>query len=112
MTGLGKFKQGGWEGRLLTLTLDRKIRLVPNDDRKSENAPDFIALLGWSRVGEAWKAETTGENAREYLRVQLHDPLVSGPIRAALFPAPDGLTAELMISKPRSTSALSDTSAS
>jgi uncharacterized protein (DUF736 family) len=102
MRGLGTFKpskQGGWEGRLLTLTLDRKVRLVPNDDRRSEQAPDYIALLGWSRVGEAWKARSRGEAARDYLRVHLHDPTWPAPLKAALFPAPDGATAQLVLSE-------------
>lgn len=102
MDVIGRFKpskQGGWEGRLHTLTLDRKIRLVPNDNQHSERAPTHIVLLGWDRCGEAWEARSKGETPRVYLRVQLRDPTWSGPLRAVLFPAPDGLTAELVGSR-------------
>lgn len=98
MSEPGKFtpsKQGGWEGRIQTLTLDCKVRLVPNDNRKTDEAPDFIVLLGWSRVGEAWEAKSRSDPPRPYLRIRLHDPTWPAPLRAALFPAPDGLTAEL-----------------
>ncbi|MBK1967784.1 MULTISPECIES: DUF736 family protein [Brevundimonas] len=98
---IGKFKptkQGGWEGRIETLLIDRKIRFVPNDDRRNDNSPDYVVMLGWSRVGEAWKATSRGENPRDYLRVRLNDPW-SEPKRATLFPAPDGATAELVWSR-------------
>jgi len=95
----GTFKlsaQGGWEGRLLTLTIDRKLRFLPNDDRKSENGPDFIAMLGWSKVGAAWRARSRGEPPRDYLRIQFHDPTWASPLRAMLFLSQDGLTAQLV----------------
>jgi len=104
MTVIGMFKlsrQGGWEGRVRTLAIDRKIRLVPNDDRRSEQAPGYIVLLDWFRVGEAWEARSRGEMPRDYLRVQLHDPTWIVPITALLFPSPDGMTAELIMSHRR-----------
>lgn len=102
MDVIGHFKpskQGGWEGRLHTLTLDRKIRLVPNDNRHSERAPTHIVLLGWDRCGEAWEAQSRGETPRDFLRVQLRDPTWPAPRRAMLFPAPDGTSAELVLSQ-------------
>lgn len=40
---IGRFKRskrGGWEGEINTLTINRrKLRLVPNDNRVSEDAP-------------------------------------------------------------------------
>jgi len=92
-------KQGGWEGRILTLTIDRKVRFVPNDNRQSEQAPAFLALVGWSRIGEAWEARSRGDNSRDFLRVQLFDPIWPEPLRGALFPAPNGLSAELVWSR-------------
>jgi len=89
-------KRGGWEGRIHTLTIDRKVRLVPNDNRRTEHAPAYIVLLGWTRVGEAWEARSNGDPPRDYLRVQLRDPTWSAPLKLALFPAPDGLSAELV----------------
>lgn len=102
MSEPGKFtpsKQGGWEGRIQTLTLDRKLRLVPNDNRRSENAPDYIVLMGWARVGEAWEAKSRADPPRPYLRIRLHDPTWAAPLRAALLPDPNGLTAELLFSQ-------------
>lgn len=102
MSVIGKFKptrEGGWEGRIETLLIDRKIRFVPNDDRRGASSPDYIVMLGWSRVGEAWKAESFGETPREYLRVRLNDPW-SQPKRAILFPAADGNSADLSVKTP------------
>ncbi|WP_191555602.1 DUF736 domain-containing protein [Brevundimonas aurantiaca] len=99
MAVIGRFKAsklGGWEGAIQTLTIDRKVRLVPNDDRRREQAPSYIVLLGWSRIGEAWEARSRGETPRDYLRVQLNDPTWVAPLSAVLFPASDGLTAELV----------------
>ena len=47
---IGRFKrskQGGWEGEISTLAIQRQIRLVPNDDRVSDRAPSFRVMLGW-----------------------------------------------------------------
>ena len=47
---IGRFKrskQGGWEGEITTLTIQRKVRLVPNDDRVNDNAPAFRVMLAW-----------------------------------------------------------------
>lgn len=99
MAVIGRFtpsKQGGWEGRIHTLAIDRKVRLVPNDDRRSEQAPHYVILLGWCRVGEAWEARSRGKTPRDYLRVQINDPTWIASVTATLFPAPDGLTAELV----------------
>lgn len=99
MSAPGKFtpsKQGGWEGRIQTLTVDRKVRLVPNDNRRSDRAPDYIVLLGWARVGEAWEARSRTDPPRDYLRVRLRDPSWGSPLRAALLPASDGQTADLV----------------
>lgn len=103
MDVIGRFKpskQGGWEGRIHTLTIDRKVRLVPNDNRQNDRAPTHIALLGWDRCGEAWEGRSRGDTPRDYLRVQLRDPVRSLLVRAVLFPSEDGGSAELLISDP------------
>ncbi|MEK9211611.1 DUF736 domain-containing protein [Sphingomonas sp. 2378] len=97
---IGRFKpskQGGWEGRLHTLTLDRKIRIVPNDSRPTERAPTHLVLLGWSRCGEAWSRRSKGEAPRDYLRVVLRDPAWPTPLSAMLFVADDGTSADLAV---------------
>lgn len=88
-------KDGGWIGTIRTLTIDAKVRLVPNDDRTSKKAPAFRILVGQSRIGDAWQAQTGGLSPKEYLRVKLDDPGLTEPINAALFEAEDGGMAQL-----------------
>jgi uncharacterized protein (DUF736 family) len=99
MAVIGTFtpaKDGGWIGTIRTLTIDAKVRLVPNDDRTSKKAPAFRVFVGTSRVGDAWEAKTGGLNPKEYLRVTLDDPLLPEPVTAALFQAQDGSAAQLL----------------
>jgi uncharacterized protein (DUF736 family) len=96
---IGRFKpsrQGGWEGEIQTLTISRKVRLVPNDDRMSERAPAFRVMLGWQRIGDAWEEQSKGEAPRSYVRVVLDDPLFQHPRKAALFADADGNSARLV----------------
>jgi uncharacterized protein (DUF736 family) len=95
---IGRFKQskqGGWEGEIETLTIKRRIRLVPNDNRMADNAPAFRVMLGWNEIGEAWEKQSRSDPPRDYLRVQIDDPLCL--INALLFPDPEGLTAAMLL---------------
>ena len=99
MSVIGTFvpsKEGGWIGTIHTLTMNAKIRLVPNDNRDSENSPAFRAFVGKSRVGEAWEARSTTETPRDYLRVKLDDPSLAEPLNVALFWSEDGKEAQLV----------------
>lgn len=99
---IGKFtlsKEGGWTGSIRTLTIDARVRLVPNDDRTHENAPAFRVFAGNARIGDAWDARTTGDKPRYYLRVRLDDPSLPEPITAALFPSEEGDRARLVWSR-------------
>lgn len=61
---IGRFKrskQGGWEGEISTLAIQRQIRLVPNDDRASDRAPSFRVMLGWHQIGDAWERTSHSE---------------------------------------------------
>lgn len=89
-------KQGGWEGRIETLTIDRKVRLVPTDDRVSDTAPDFRLMLGWKRIGYAWEEKTKEGQLRDYLRVRIEDPCFPRARQAALFPDAEGTNAQLV----------------
>ncbi|MCU4161456.1 DUF736 family protein [Acidiphilium sp. AL] len=89
-------KDGGWIGSVHTLTIDAKLRLVPNDNRTGDNAPAFRVFVGKSLVGDAWEARSGGESPKHYLRVKLDDPSLNEPITAALFPSEDGGTAQLV----------------
>jgi uncharacterized protein (DUF736 family) len=93
MAVIGTFtpaKDGGWVGAIRTLTIDAKVRLVPNDDRTSKKAPAFRVLVGNSRIGEAWEAKTGGLSPKDYLRVKLDDPILPQPINAAMFVSESG----------------------
>lgn len=76
-------KDGGWQGTIRTLSNTLKARFIPNDDRRSDAAPDFHIVSAQCDLGAAWvrrKADHT-----EYLSVQLDDPGFARPISAALF---------------------------
>lgn len=106
MSSIGTFtpaKDGGWTGSIHTLTINTKLRFVPNDNRDSDNAPAFRVFVGQSRIGDAWEARSGGDNPKSYLRVRLDDPSLSEPISAALFPSEDGNTAQLVWSRRRPT---------
>lgn len=99
MAQIGSFtlaKDGGWTGSIRTLTIDAKVRLVPNDNRENENAPAFRVFVGQFRIGDAWEAQSGGDNPKYYLRVRFDDPSLSEPISAALFPSEDGGEAQLV----------------
>ncbi|MBX3493792.1 MAG: DUF736 domain-containing protein [Parvibaculum sp.] len=96
MSVIGMFtptKEGGWSGTIRTLTIDAKLRFVPNDNRDSERAPAFKLYVGRSEVGAAWRDRGS---EKEYLSVRLDDPVLAAPVHAALFPAEDGREAHLV----------------
>lgn len=92
-------RDGGWTGSIRTLTINAKVRLVPNDNRDNENAPVFRVFAGQSRIGDAWAARSGGDNPKDYLRVRLDDPSLPEPISAALFHSEDGKEAQLVWSR-------------
>ncbi len=104
MSVIGTFtpaKDGGWTGSIRTLTINAKLRLVPNDNRDNENAPVFRVFVGQSRIGDAWAARSGGDNPKDYLRVRLDDPSLLDPISAALFQSEDGKQAQLVWNRRR-----------
>ena len=88
-------KDGGWTGSIHTLTLDAKIRLVPNDDKTNDKAPAYRVLLGHSRVGDAWEAKTTGGVAHAQasggyaFRLELSDHVLARHSRTGACSSPD-----------------------
>jgi uncharacterized protein (DUF736 family) len=76
---------GGWEGHIRTLTINCKIRLVPNDDRSTERSPDFRAFAGKSEVGAAWRKNTRAEGQGTRLSVKLVDPAFPAGLALTLF---------------------------
>jgi len=104
MSVIGTFtpaKDGGWTGSIRTLTINAKLRLVPNDNRDNENAPVFRVFHGQSRIGDAWATRSGGASPRDYLRVRLDDPSLPEPISAALFQSEDGKQAQLVWNRRR-----------
>jgi uncharacterized protein (DUF736 family) len=104
MSVIGTFtpaKGGGWTGAIRTLTIDAKIRLVPNDNRDGDQSPAFHVVLGHARIGEAWDAPSAGDTPKGYVRVMLDDPGLITPLSAALFPSEDGVSAQLVWTRRR-----------
>ncbi len=87
MATIGSFTAGkdGYVGTIRTLTINVKARIVANDQKKTDGAPDFRVYAGRAELGAGWKAKSSGEEPREYLSVLLDDPSFPEPIRAALF---------------------------
>ena len=87
MATIGSFTAGkdGYVGTIRTLTVNVKAKILANDQKKSEGAPDFRIYAGRAELGAAWRAQTSGDEPRDYLSVQLDDPTFAEPIRAALF---------------------------
>lgn len=79
----------GFTGTLRTLTLNIKVKLVPNDKGGNENAPDFRLQAATSHdIGAAWKK--TSEAGRDYLSVTLDDPSFPATVYARLIENEDG----------------------
>ena len=90
MANIGTFtaQNNGFAGTIRTLTLNVKVKLVPND-KGSENAPDFrIQSASNYDIGAAWKKVSQGD--REYLSVTLDDPAFPATIYARLVEAEGG----------------------
>jgi uncharacterized protein (DUF736 family) len=102
MSVIGTFalaKNGGWTGSIRTLTINMKVRLVPNDNRDNDNTPVFRVFARQSHIAEAWAARSNGKTPKDYLRVRLDDPSWPEPISAALFQSEDGNEAQLVWSR-------------
>lgn len=78
----------GFTGTLRTLTLNVKVKLVPNDKGSSENAPDFRLQAAGHDIGAAWNK--TSEAGRDYLSVTLDDPSFPAPVYARLIEGEGG----------------------
>jgi uncharacterized protein (DUF736 family) len=90
MANIGTFtaEKDGFTGTLRTLTLNVKVKLVPNDKGDTENAPDFHLQAAGHEVGAAWKK--TSEAGREYLSVSIDDPSFPATVYARLIENEDG----------------------
>ncbi|MGY3449828.1 DUF736 domain-containing protein [Bradyrhizobium sp. USDA 4353] len=104
MASIGSFKKVGddFQGEIITLSLKAKgVRIVPEANRSSENAPSHRVYAGRVEIGAAWARRS--EEGRDYLSLKLDDPSFNAPIYANLFDdeASEGYT--LLWSRPRRT---------
>ncbi|WP_257539604.1 DUF736 family protein [Sphingobium sp. CFD-1] len=88
--------KGGWDGDIDTLPVQkRRIRLVPNDNRESDETPAFRVMPGWNPIGDAWEKKSRSDPARDYVRVEIDDPFY--PLKAILLPDAEGMTAQMVL---------------
>ena len=90
MANIGTFTadKDGFTGTLRTLTLNVKVKLIPNE-KESENAPDYrVQAAGGFDIGAAWKK--TSQADRPYLSVSLDDPSFPATVYARLIENEDG----------------------
>ena len=89
MANIGTFtaQNDSYTGMVRTLTLNVKVKIVPND-KESENAPDYRIVAGNFEIGAAWKK--TSRQDRPYLSVTLDDPSFPATIYARLVEGEDG----------------------
>lgn len=101
MATIGQFRtvENGYEGTISTLSLARKVRIVPNQNKKSDKSPDFFVKTGHCDLGFARHKMSEGDNPKPYLSVFLDDPSFQEPVWAALFDK-DG-KADLVWSRPK-----------
>jgi uncharacterized protein (DUF736 family) len=91
MATIGTFKKSGNEytGEIGTLNVQAKnVRIVPETNQTSENAPSHRVLVGRAEIGAAWSKQSN--EGRDYLGLKLDDPSFTAPIYANLFDDEDG----------------------
>jgi uncharacterized protein (DUF736 family) len=91
MATIGTFKKSGseFQGEIVTLSVQTKnVRIVPEPNRASENAPSHRIFVGRAEIGAAWSKRSAED--RDYLSVKLDDPSFNAPIYANLFDDEDG----------------------
>jgi len=90
MANIGTFtaEKDGFTGTLCTLTLNIKVKLVPNDKGDKENAPDFRVQAASHDIGAAWKK--ISEAGRPYVSATLDDPSFPAMVYARLIEGEEG----------------------
>ncbi|MEQ1612082.1 MAG: DUF736 domain-containing protein [Hyphomicrobiaceae bacterium] len=104
MPVIGTFKadKDGYTGTIHTLTLNAKVRVVANDRKETEGAPDFRIFNGTAELGVAWR-KTSQASGESYLRVKLDDPALPQPIWGALMEKTDDGVVRLVWSRQKAT---------
>jgi uncharacterized protein (DUF736 family) len=81
----------GYAGRIRTLTMNSRVRIIANDRKAKDGAPDFRVIASEADIGVAWRIVKPGSET-SHLRVRLDDPALPRPIWAALIePSADGV---------------------
>ena len=103
MANIGSFKKvvgGEYQGEIVTLSVQAKnVRIVPETERLSDNAPSHRVYVGRAEIGAAWPKRST--EGRDYLSLKLDDPSFNAPIYANLFDDEGGEGYTLLWSRPR-----------
>ena len=87
-------------GEIVTLCLQAKnVRIVPETDRTSDNAPSHRVFVGRVEIGAAWPKRSN--EGRDYLGLKLDDPSFTAPIYANLFDDEEGEGYSLIWSRSR-----------
>jgi uncharacterized protein (DUF736 family) len=88
MPVIGTFSavKDGYAGAIRTLSVNTKVRIVANDRKETEGAPDFRIMAGSVEIGAAWRKTKQGTD-ESYLRVRLDDPAWPQPVWGALLEA-------------------------
>jgi uncharacterized protein (DUF736 family) len=85
MATIGTFGKTGNEylGEIVTLSVQTKnVRIVPEEDISSDNAPSHRVFVGRAEIGAAWTRRSS--EGRDYLSLKLDDPSFTTPIYANL----------------------------
>ena len=102
MANIGSFKKSGneYQGDIVTLSVQAKgVRIVPEANRSSDNAPSYRVFVGRAEIGAAWSKRSN--EGRDYLSLKLDDPSFNVPIFANLFDDEDGEGFTLIWSRSR-----------
>ena len=97
MPVIGNFSaaKDGYAGTIRTLTVSVKVRMIANDRKETDGAPDFRIMAGAAEIGVAWRKTKQGSEDT-YLRVKLDDPALPQPIWGALLEATQDGVAPLL----------------
>ena len=86
MATIGTFTQtkDGFTGTIRTLALNAKAKIVPDEHKSNEAAPDYRVFSGTVELGAGWKRTAKNGEQRAYVSLKLDDPSFPAAIYANL----------------------------